>query len=205
MIHALTNYLTENSSYIISQFLTHAYISIVGVVLTFLIGFPLGIFLADNKKAATIALGIINVVQTIPSIGMLTILLILLGLGKNTVIATVVLYSLLPIVNNTYVGLNNVDPIYIDSGRGIGMSRFQVLYMIKIPLALPVILAGVRNALVIAVGITTIGSFVGAGGLGDIILRGINITGGEPIIFVGAALCAVIALGMNWLFDWLTK
>lgn len=93
---------------------------------------------------------------------MLTILLILMGLGKNTVIATVVLYSLLSIINNTYVGLNNVDPVNSDSARGVGMSRFQVLYMVKIPLALPVILAGVRNTLVISVGITTIGSFVGA-------------------------------------------
>lgn len=205
MIQHLVNYLSDNSSYIISQFLSHIYISIVGVVLTCLIGFPIGIFLSDNKKAATFVIGLINVVQTIPSIGMLTILLIVMGLGKNTVIATVVLYSLLPIVNNTYVGLNNVDPVYIDSARGIGMSRFQVLYLIKIPLAAPVILAGIRNALVISVGITTIGSFVGAGGLGDIILRGINITGGEPIIFVGAFLCVVIALGMEGLFNWLMK
>ncbi|MBP1047321.1 ABC transporter permease [Enterococcus sp. BWM-S5] len=199
------NYLSENSSYIISQFSIHLYISIVGVVLTFLIGFPVGIFLSDNKKAATIVIGLINIIQTIPSIGMMTILLILMGLGKNTVIATVVLYSLLPIVANTYTGLNNVDPVYVDSARGVGMSRFQVLYMVKIPLAMPVILAGVRNALVISVGITTIGSFVGAGGLGDIILRGINITNGEPIIFVGAFLCALIAVLMEWLFDWLIK
>ncbi|MBO1308627.1 ABC transporter permease [Enterococcus sp. 669A] len=205
MMQDLLNYLSDNSSYIITQFFNHIYISIVGVVLTFLIGFPIGVFLSDNKKAASWVIGFINVVQTIPSIGMLTILLIIMGLGKNTVIATVVLYSLLPIVNNTYVGLNNVDPVYIDSARGVGMSRFQVLYLIKIPLALPVILAGIRNALVISVGITTIGSFVGAGGLGDIILRGINITGGEPIIFVGAILCAVIALGMDGLFNWLMK
>lgn len=205
MIQALMNYLSENSSYIISQFSTHLYISIVGVVLTCLIGFPIGIFLSDNKKAATIVIGVINIIQTIPSIGMMTILLILMGLGKNTVIATVVLYSLLPIVTNTYTGLNNVDPVYIDSARGVGMSRFQVLYMVKIPLAMPVILAGVRNALVISVGITTIGSFVGAGGLGDVILRGINITNGEPIIFVGAFLCALIAVLMEWLFDWLIK
>lgn len=204
-MESLMNYLNDNSSYIISQFSTHMYISIVGVVLTFLIGFPLGIILADNKRAGAVVMGLINIVQTIPSIGLMTILLIIMGLGKNTVIATVVLYSLLPIVSNTYTGLNNVDPVYVDSARGVGMSRFQVLYMVKIPLALPVILAGVRNALVIAVGITTIGSFVGAGGLGDIILRGINITNGEPIIFVGAFLCALIAVLLEWLFDWLIK
>ncbi|MBV7391278.1 MULTISPECIES: ABC transporter permease [Enterococcus] len=205
MIDGLINYLSDNSSYIISQLFTHLYISIVSVVLTFLIGFPIGIFLSDNKKIAGIVIGIINVIQTIPSIGMLTILLILLGLGKNTVIATVILYSLLPIVSNTYVGLNNVDPTYVDSAKGVGMSRFQILLMVKIPLALPVILAGVRNALVIAVGITTIGSFVGAGGLGDIILRGINITEGGPIILVGAILCAFVALFLDRLFAWIIK
>lgn len=205
MIQALIDYLSTNASYIMSQFTTHIYISLIGVVLTVIVGFPLGVFLSSNKKMATLVIGVINIIQTIPSIGMLTVLLIVMGLGKNTVIATVFLYSLLPIVNNTYVGLNNVDPIYIDSARGVGMSRFQVLYMIKVPLALPIILAGIRNALVISVGITTIGSFIGAGGLGDIILRGINITDGKAIIFVGAFLCALIALVMDRLFNWLVK
>ncbi|MBP1039599.1 ABC transporter permease [Vagococcus sp. BWB3-3] len=205
MIQELMNYVSTNASYIINQFAIHIYISVIGVVLTLIVGFPLGVFLSVNQKVATLVIGMINVIQTIPSIGMLTVLLIVMGLGKNTVIATVFLYSLLPIVNNTYVGLNNVDPVYVDSARGVGMSRFQVLYMVKVPLALPVILAGVRNALVISVGITTIGSFVGAGGLGDIILRGITITDGKSIIFVGAFLCALIALGMDRVFNWLVK
>ena len=108
-------------------------------------------------------------------------------------------------MKNTYVGLVNVDPMYIDSAKGIGMNRYQILYMIKIPLAMPVIFAGVRNALVISVGITTIGSFVGAGGVGDVILRGIAITDGGPIIIAGAVLCAFIAMMMDWLFDWMMK
>lgn len=205
MIQEIINYLSTNASYIVSQFSIHVYISVIGVVLTVIIGFPIGLFLSVNKKMAVIVIGIINVIQTIPSIGMLTILLILMGLGKNTVIATVILYSLLPVVTNTYVGLNSVDPVYIDSARGVGMTPFQVLYIVKIPLALPIILAGIRNALVISVGITTIGSFVGAGGLGDIILRGINITDGKPIIFVGAFLCALIAVVMDRLFNRLVK
>ena len=161
--------------------------------------------MSERPKISDIVIGIINVIQTIPSIAMLTMLLILMGLGQNTVVATVVLYSLLPIVKNTYVGLVNVDPMYIDSAKGIGMNRYQILYMIKIPLAMPVIFAGVRNALVISVGITTIGSFVGAGGVGDVILREIAITDGGPIIIVGAVLCAFIAMMMDWLFDWMMK
>lgn len=205
MFDNLVTYLSENSSYLITQFGVHVYISVIGVVLTFLIGFPLGIVLSERPKISDIVIGIINVIQTIPSIAMLTMLLILMGLGQNTVVATVVLYSLLPIVKNTYVGLVNVDPMYIDSAKGIGMNRYQILYRIKIPLAMPVIFAGVRNALVISVGITTIGSFVGAGGVGDVILRGIAITDGGPIIIVGAVLCAFIAMMMDWLFDWMMK
>ena len=205
MFDNLVTYLSENSSYLITQFGVHVYISVIGVVLTFLIGFPLGIVLSERPKISDIVIGIINVIQTIPSIAMLTMLLILMGLGENTVVATVVLYSLLPIVKNTYVGLVNVDPMYIDSAKGIGMNRYQILYMIKIPLAMPVIFAGVRNALVISVGITTIGSFVGAGGVGDVILREIAITDGGPIIIVGAVLCAFIAMMMDWLFDWMMK
>lgn len=205
MFDNLIQYLSENSSYLITQFGVHVYISVIGVVLTFLIGFPLGILLSERQKLSDLVIGLINVIQTIPSIAMLTVLLILMGLGQNTVVATVVLYSLLPIVKNTYVGLVNVDPMYIDSAKGIGMNRYQILYMIKIPLAMPVILAGVRNALVISVGITTIGSFVGAGGVGDVILRGIAITDVGPIIVVGAVLCAFIAIMMDWLFDWIMK
>ena len=205
MFDNLIQYLSENSSYLITQFGVHVYISVIGVVLTFLIGFPLGILLSERQKLSDLVIGLINVIQTIPSIAMLTVLLILMGLGQNTVVATVVLYSLLPIVKNTYVGLVNVDPMYIDSAKGIGMNRYQILYMIKIPLAMPVILAGVRNALVISVGITTIGSFVGAGGVGDVILRGIAITDGGPTIVVGAVLCAFIAIMMDWLFDWIMK
>ncbi len=140
MFDNLVTYLSENSSYLITQFGVHVYISVIGVVLTFLIGFPLGIVLSERPKISDIVIGIINVIQTIPSIAMLTMLLILMGLGQNTVVATVVLYSLLPIVKNTYVGLVNVDPMYIDSAKGIGMNRYQILYMIKIPLAMPVIL-----------------------------------------------------------------
>ena len=127
---------------------------------------------------------------------MLSIIMLGLGLGVNTVIVTVALYSLLPILKNTYSGMINVDPGVLDSGKGMGMTRFQILYMIELPLSLSVIMAGVRNALVVAIGITAIGSFIGAGGLGDIIIRGTNATDGAAIILAGAlptALMAVIA------------
>ena len=130
---------------------------------------------------------------------MLSILMLGLGLGVNTVIVTVFLYSLLPILKNTYTGMQNVNKDVIDAWKGIGMTSWQRLYYVELPLSMSVIMAGLRNALVLAIGITAIGSFVGAGGLGDIIIRGTNATDGGAIILAGAlptALMAIIADGV---------
>lgn len=143
-----------------------------------------------------VVIGIANVIQTVPSLAMLSIIMLGLGLGTNTVIMTVFLYSLLPIIKNTYTGMINVSPNILDSGLGMGMTKWQLLTMVELPLSLAVIMAGIRNALVVAIGITAIGSFVGAGGLGDIIIRGTNATDGGALILAGAlptALMAIIA------------
>jgi osmoprotectant transport system permease protein len=125
---------------------------------------------------------------------MLSILMLGLGLGVSTVIVTVFLYALLPIIKNTYTGMLNVNDAYLDAGKGMGMTKLQVLWMIEIPLSLSVILAGIRNAMVLAIGITAIGTFVGAGGLGDIIIRGTNATNGGAIILAGALPTALMAI-----------
>lgn len=203
MIQESLDYLSTNFSYILNQIGIHLYISTLGVVITFFIGFPLGIFLSNHQKSEFFVTNLINIFQTVPSIALLTILLMFMGLGQRTVLAAVVVYSLLPIVKNTTVGLKNVDPIYIENARSIGMSKFQTLWIVMIPLAAPIILAGVRTALVMAVGVTAIGSFVGAGGLGDIILRGVNITNGSPVIIIGSGLCVLIVIGVDVLFKWI--
>lgn len=205
LITQILNYFTDNFSYIFHQFETHLFISFLSVLFTFIIAFPTGIFLTFHKQWATPIISVITVIQNVPSLAMLTLMLMVFGLGNTTVIVTVVLYSLLPIVENTYKGIDNVKEEYVDSAKGIGMNKWQVLFMVKLPLALPVILAGIKNALVVAVGIATIGSFVGAGGLGDIILRGINITDGTAVIIVGALLCAVIVILLEAIIDWINK
>jgi osmoprotectant transport system permease protein len=128
--------------------------------------------------------------------------MLVMGLGTNTVVFSLFLYSLLPIIKNTYTGIQNVDKALLDSGKAMGMTKFQVLRMVELPLAMSVIMAGLRTALVITIGIATIGTFIGAGGLGDIILRGTNATDGTAIILAGAiptALMAVIAdIVMAW-------
>lgn len=198
----LVTYFSQNGMYVLQQFTRHFLISIYGVLLAAIVGIPLGIFISRYRKLSGTVIGIANVIQTIPSLAMLSILMLGLGLGVNTVIVTVFLYSILPILKNTYTGMQNVSPDIIDAGRGIGMTSWQRLIYVELPLSLSVIMAGLRNALVLAIGITAIGSFVGAGGLGDIIIRGTNATNGGAIILAGAlptALMVIIAdaiLGM---------
>lgn len=168
----LVDYFMTNGMYVLSQFDRHFLISIYGVLMAAIIGIPLGILIARYRKLSNWVIGIANVIQTVPSLAMLSILMLGLGLGVNTVIVTVFLYSLLPIVKNTYTGMVNVSDDVLDAGKGMGMTSRQRLQYIELPLALSVIMAGIRNALVLAIGITAIGSFVGAGGLGDIIIRG---------------------------------
>lgn len=128
-----------------------------------------------------------------------------LGLGSDTVIATVFLYSLLPIIKNTYTGVRNVDAALLDTGKGMGMTRMQLTYLVELPLSLSVIMAGLRNALVVAIGITAIGTFIGAGGLGDIISRGVNATNGTAIILAGAIPTALMAVLADWLLGLMEK
>lgn len=187
-------YFSQNGSYILSQFLRHFLISIYGVLLAALVGIPLGIMIARKRQLRGFIMGIANVLQTIPSLAMISIIMLALGLGTKTVIATVFLYSLLPIISNTYAGIANVNDDLVDAAKGMGMTKRQRLFMVELPLSLSVIMAGIRNALVVAVGITAIGAFVGGGGLGDIIVRGTNATNGGAIILAGSLPTALMAI-----------
>lgn len=189
-------YYSQNSFYVWEQFYRHFLMSIYGVLFAAIVAIPLGILVARYRKLSTWVISLANIIQTIPALAMLAILMLVIGLGPNTVVLALFLYSLLPILKNTYTGIRNVDSFLTESGRALGMTRFQVLRMVELPLALSVIMAGLRTALVISIGIATIGTFIGAGGLGDIILRGTNATDGNAIILAGAiptALMAVIA------------
>lgn len=192
-------YFQVNGGYVFSQFYRHFLISIYGVLFAALVGIPAGIFISKHYKLANWVIRIANIIQTIPSLAMISILMLGLGLGANVVILTVFLYSLLPIIKNTYTGMRQVDRNALDVGKGMGMTSFQRLYMIELPLSVSVIMAGIRNALVVAIGITAIGAFVGAGGLGDIIIRGTNATDGTAIILAGALPTALMAIITDWL------
>ena len=191
-------YFQENGTYVFSQFLRHFLISIYGVLFAAIVGIPVGILISRKRKLVNWVIRFTNIIQTIPSLAMVSILMIGLGLGVNVVIVTVFLYSLLPIIKNTYTGMIQVDKNILDVGKGMGMTASQRLFMVELPLSVSVIMAGIRNALVVAIGITAIGAFVGAGGLGDIIIRGTNATDGTSIILAGALPTAFMAIITDW-------
>ena len=205
VLEQLVYYYEHNGQYVLEQFTRHFLISIYGVLLAAIVGIPIGILIAHHGRLSGTVIGIANVIQTVPSLAMLSIIMIGLGLGVNTVIVTVFLYALLPIIKNTDTGMRNVDPSVLDSGKGMGMTRLQLLRLVEIPLSLSVIMAGIRNALVLAIGITAIGTFVGAGGLGDIIIRGTNATNGTAIILAGALPTALMAIILDLVLGWVEK
>jgi osmoprotectant transport system permease protein len=152
----------------------HLYLSIIGALVGGVVGFGLAVWLRPHPGWIALAIGLAEVVQTIPGIALLAFLLLAFGLGDTTLVIGLGLYSILPILQNTYEGLENVDPVYLGIGKGMGMTKGQIFRQIEIPLAFPLILAGLRNALVISIGVATLGTFIGADGLGNIIYQGIE-------------------------------
>lgn len=198
-------YMRENGSYVFLQFFAHFQLSVYGVLLASLVGIPIGIWISKFPKFSGLLITLANIIQTIPALALMAMIMLVLGLGKTTVIVTVFFYSLLPIVKNTFVGIRNIDRSLTDAGRGMGMTKLQILYMVELPLSLSVIITGIRIALVVAIGIVAIGAFIGAGGLGDIIIRGTNATSGTAIILAGALPTALMAILADVLLLWLEK
>ncbi|MBC1271996.1 ABC transporter permease [Listeria booriae] len=201
----LIDYYQTNGSYVMEEFWRHFLMSAYGVIFAAIVAIPLGIYIARKKKLAGWVIQTANVIQTIPALALLAMLMLVMGLGTNTVVLSLFLYSILPILKNTYTGIQNVDGALLESGKAMGMTKWQVLRMIEIPLALSVIMAGIRNALVIAIGVAAIGTFVGAGGLGDIIVRGTNATNGTAIILAGAIPTALMAVMADVLLGWVER
>ncbi|HAA9644076.1 TPA_asm: ABC transporter permease [Listeria monocytogenes] len=201
----LIDYYQTNGSYVMEEFWRHFLMSAYGVIFAAIIAIPLGVYIARKKRLAGWVIQIANIIQTIPALAMLAVLMLIMGLGTNTVVLSLFLYSLLPILKNTYTGIRNVDGALLESGKAMGMTKWQVLRLIEMPLALSVIMAGIRNALVIAIGVAAIGTFVGAGGLGDIIVRGTNATNGTAIILAGAIPTAVMAILADILLGWVER
>ncbi|NHN07312.1 ABC transporter permease [Staphylococcus aureus] len=205
LLQQLFNYYVTNFGYLWDLFFKHLSMSVYGVLFAALIGIPLGILLARYTKLSGFVITIANIIQTVPVIAMLAILMLVMGLGSETVVLTVFLYALLPIIKNTYTGIASVDANIKDAGKGMGMTRNQVLRMIELPLSVSVIIGGIRIALVVAIGVVAVGSFIGAPTLGDIVIRGTNATDGTTFILAGAIPIAIIAIVIDVLLRFLEK
>jgi len=188
-----------NADVIWDGLVEHVKLTAVSTFFVILVAVPLGILLTRTfaKWITPAVIGFANVGQMVPSIGVLVLFALVWTIGFRPAIVALVVYSVLPVLRNTMVGLQQVDRNLIEAGRGMGMSKLRVLVRIELPLAVPVILAGVRTALVINVGTATLATFVNAGGLGDIISGGLS-TSRDTVIITGAVLTAALALSIDW-------
>ncbi len=173
--------------------LQHLQLSFISIGLSALIGILFGILISEHAKFSLPVLGITNFIYTIPSIAMLGFLVPATGIGDLTAIIALTVYGLLPMVRNTHTGIKNISAVIIEAGKGMGSTKGQLLYKIKLPLAMPVILAGARNMIVMTIALCGIASFVGAGGLGVAIYRGIT-TNNMAMTVAGSLLIAALAL-----------
>lgn len=183
---------------ILEALLRHMQITLIAVGLAVLIGVPVGIIITKHKKIAGAVLGIANIFQTLPSLALFGLIIPILGIGLTPSIFVLFLYALLPIIKNTYIGIESVDPAAIEAGRGMGMKKSQILTMVEIPLALPVIMGGIRISTVINIGTATIAALIGAGGLGDFIFRGISMNNNNMIL-TGAIPTALLAITVDYI------
>lgn len=196
--------LWDRQEFFLTCLLEHIRISLTAVVFAGILGLFIGIMISNHRKAAGILLGVINVVYTIPSISLLGFLIPFTGIGNKTAIIALTVYGLLPIVRNTYTGLTTIEPSIIEVAEGLGSDRRQMLWRIKFPLALPVILSGFRNMVVMIIAMSGIASFIGAGGLGVAIYRGIT-TYNMTLTAAGSLLIALFALTSDWILGRIEK
>ncbi|MEU0667299.1 ABC transporter permease [Streptomyces lavendulocolor] len=182
------------------QLRQHVVLTAVSTFWVLLVAVPLGVALTRRglRRAAPAATALANVGQATPAIGLLALLVIGLGIGPSTAITGMVVYAVLPVLSNTMAGLRAIDPLMVEAARGVGMSAAGRLLRVELPLAVPLILAGVRTALVLNVGTATLATFVGGGGLGDLITTGIQ-TQRMPVLVLGSVLTVALALLVDWL------
>lgn len=176
----------------------HMQLTFLSLFLAIVISVPLGIFLTRHRSLSDLVIGITSIFQTIPSLALLGFMIPLLGIGFVPAIVALTIYGLLPILRNTYIGITGVDQAAIEAGIGMGMTSRQVLFMVEVPLALSIIMAGIRTATVLIVGVATLAALIGAGGLGDLIFRGIAMAKAE-LILAGAIPAALLALVLDYL------
>jgi len=198
MKQPLWEYVQSNWPVILECLGEHVHLTMTAMALAIAIAVPLGLALTRTRRASGPVIGVIGVIQTLPSLALVGLMVPLLGAGPKACITALLLYALLPIVRNTYTGVMGVDPAMIEAARGMGMTSTQILFRVELPLSIPVIMAGVRTSTIICVGIATLGGIIDAGGLGHLIWIGIARTRANPI-YAGAIPAMALALILDGL------
>ena len=204
---SIWTFFVQHLGEILTATFEHLQLVVIAMTIAILIGVPLGLLLVHRKVLRTIALGVASILQTIPSLALFGFLIpipFIGGIGKRTAIVALALYALLPILRNTYVGLTSIDPAVLESAQAMGMTFTQILLRVRFPLALAFILAGIRTATIITIGVATIAAAIGAGGLGTFIFRGVALVS-DTLLLAGAIPAALLAILADLLLGFLER
>ena len=204
LLSSIVSLFYDRAGWFLALLGAHISLAFSAIFMAGVIGLVLGILISEKQRFAPAVMGVCNVLYTIPSISLLGILIPFTGIGNKTAIIALTIYGIMPMVRNTYAGITGVDPDIIEAAKGMGSTEKQILFRIKLPLAMGVILAGIRNMVVMVIAVTGIASFVGAGGLGVAIYRGITIYN-PAMTAAGSILIALLALISDFLLGKLEK
>ena len=204
MINQVTQLLTKDFKFFLNLTVEHILISLLAISIASVLGIILGIIISEYRKFSGLILGTVNILYTIPSIALLGFFITITGVGNTTALIALIIYALLPIIRSTYTGIVNINPLIIEASEGMGSTKLQQLFKVKLPLALPVLMSGIRNMVTMTIALAGIASFVGAGGLGVAIYRGIT-TNNSVMTFLGSLLIAILALIFDFILGLIEK
>ena len=204
MVNQLIRLLTEDFNFFLNLTVEHILISLLAISIASVLGIILGIIISEYRRFSGLILGTVNILYTIPSIALLGFFITITGVGNTTALIALIIYALLPIIRSTYTGIVNINPLIIEASEGMGSTKLQQLFKIKLPLALPVLMSGIRNMVTMTIALAGIASFVGAGGLGVAIYRGIT-TNNSAMTFLGSLLIALLALIFDFILGIIEK
>ena len=204
MVNQLVKLLTEDFKFFLNLTVEHILISLLAISIASILGIILGIIISEYRRFSGLILGTVNILYTIPSIALLGFFITITGVGNTTALIALIIYALLPIIRSTYTGIVNINPLIIEASEGMGSTKLQQLFKVKLPLALPVLMSGIRNMVTMTIALAGIASFVGAGGLGVAIYRGIT-TNNSAMTFLGSLLIAILALIFDFILGIIEK
>ena len=204
MINQLMKLLTEDFEFFTNLTIEHILISLLAISIASVLGIILGIIISEYRRFSGLILGTVNILYTIPSIALLGFFITITGVGNTTALIALIIYALLPIIRSTYTGIVTINPLIIEASEGMGSTKLQQLFKVKLPLALPVLMSGIRNMVTMTIALAGIASFVGAGGLGVAIYRGIT-TNNSAMTFLGSLLIAILALVFDFILGFIEK